>query len=50
VILKEYLGTGRASTGQVGGATAELIDGKDLVEFAVGWIVDHAGDAHRPFT
>jgi hypothetical protein len=26
----------------VGGADAELIDGGDLVDFAVGWIVEHA--------
>jgi len=50
VILKEYLQTGRATTGRVGGARAELIDGHDLVSFAVDWIVDHAGRAHRPFT
>ena len=49
VILDEYLATGRASTGRVGGARSELIDGRDLVEFAVHWIVTHAGSAHRPF-
>ena len=48
VILNEYLATGRASTGQVGGAQAELIDGRDLVEFAVDWIVTHTGGAHKP--
>ena len=48
VILKEYLKTGRASTGKVGGAQAELIDGQDLVEFAVNWIVTHAAAPHRP--
>jgi aminoglycoside N3'-acetyltransferase len=50
VILNEYLLTGRATTGRVGAARAELIDGHDLVAFAVDWIVSHAGSAHRPLT
>jgi aminoglycoside N3'-acetyltransferase len=50
VILNEYLETGRAHTGRVGGARAELIDGQDLVTFAVDWIVSHAASAHRPLT
>ena len=50
VILNEYLETGRAHTGQVGGARAELIDAHDLVTFAVDWIVTHAAGAHRPLT
>ena len=50
VILNEYLKTGRAHEGQVGGARAELIDGRDLVTFAVSWIVTHAASAHRPLT
>ncbi len=37
-ILREYLSTGRAVVGAVGGATAELIDGPDLVAFAVDWM------------
>jgi aminoglycoside N3'-acetyltransferase len=41
VILTEYLATGRAGLGRVGGADAELIDGADLVDFAVTWICDH---------
>jgi aminoglycoside N3'-acetyltransferase len=44
VILRDYLATGRAARGRVGGADAELIDGADLVEFAVEWIVTHAAD------
>jgi len=48
VILTEYLRTSRAGTGRVGGAQAELIDGPDLVAFAVDWIVGHAGSAHQP--
>ena len=50
VILNDYLQTGRATTGRVGGAQSELIDGRDLVTFAVDWIVAHAGRAHRPLT
>ena len=50
VILNEYLQTGRTNVGRVGGARAELIDGQDLVTFAVDWIVAHAGRAHRPLT
>jgi aminoglycoside N3'-acetyltransferase len=42
VILAAYLATGRAATGTVGDAAAELIDGGDLVRFAVDWIVAHA--------
>jgi aminoglycoside N3'-acetyltransferase len=38
VILLEYLATGRALTGRVGGATSELIDGGDLVAHAVTWM------------
>ena len=48
VILTEYLATGRAKQGRVGGAVAELIDGRDLVTFAVDWIVTHAAGAQRP--
>jgi aminoglycoside N3'-acetyltransferase len=48
VILNEYLQTGRATTGRVGGAQSELIDARDLVTFAVDWIVAHAAGAHRP--
>ena len=47
-ILNDYLKTGRAQTGTVGGAQADLIDGNDLVTFAVDWIVTHASSAHRP--
>ena len=48
VILNEYLGTGRAKHGKVGGAQAELIEAHDLVEFAVDWIVTHAASPHQP--
>jgi aminoglycoside N3'-acetyltransferase len=46
-ILKAYLATGRHRRGTVGGAPSELIDGRDLVEFAVDWIVTHASSAHQ---
>ena len=41
VILRQYLATGRASTGAVGRATSELIDATDMVEFAVAWMAEH---------
>ncbi len=47
VILTEYLATGRGQRGRVGGAHAELLDGSDLVAFAVDWIVTHASPRHR---
>src|SRR5262249_54746583 len=41
VILRAYLATGRASTGVVGGATSEYIDGADIVAFAAAWMTEH---------
>lgn len=38
--LRAYLATGRASTGVVGGATSELIDGADLLAFATDWMTE----------
>ncbi len=38
VILKAYLATGRARTGQVGNAPSELIDGRDIVQFGAQWM------------
>lgn len=43
VILREYLATGRATTGIVGRATSEIIEAADVVEFAVSWMVEHLG-------
>jgi aminoglycoside N3'-acetyltransferase len=43
VILREYLATGRASSGVVGRATSELIDARDVVGFAVAWMAEHFG-------
>jgi len=42
-ILRDYLATGRALTGRVGGATSELIDAADLVEFSTAWMAEHLG-------
>jgi aminoglycoside N3'-acetyltransferase len=42
-ILRSYLAEGRARTGLVGGATSELIEGADLVAFAVSWMTRHFG-------
>jgi aminoglycoside N3'-acetyltransferase len=41
VLLRAYLDTGRATIGTVGRARSELIDGPDLVEFAVTWMAEH---------
>lgn len=38
VILKAYLATGRAAVEKVGGASAELIDARDLVAFGADWM------------
>lgn len=40
-ILREYLATGRAATGLVGGAASELVDAVDIVDFAVAWMSTH---------
>jgi aminoglycoside N3'-acetyltransferase len=47
-ILLAYLAspaaaTGSALVGRVGAATGELLDGADLVRFAVGWMAEHFG-------
>jgi aminoglycoside N3'-acetyltransferase len=42
VILADYLATGRPATGTVGDAASALLDGGDLVRFAVDWIVARA--------
>jgi aminoglycoside N3'-acetyltransferase len=41
VILRRYLAAGRATVGVVGGATSELIEAADVVEFAVEWMVEN---------
>ena len=37
-ILLDFLAQGRARTGPVGACTAELLDGKAFVDFAVAWM------------
>jgi aminoglycoside N3'-acetyltransferase len=41
--LRAYLDTGRASTGKVGNARAELLDAGELVRFATSWMSHHLG-------
>jgi aminoglycoside N3'-acetyltransferase len=41
LIVRAYLATGRASTGQVGNAATDLFDAADLVQFAATWMGDH---------
>ena len=43
VILRAYLATGKASSGVVGKATSELIDGAGVVNFAVAWMSENLG-------
>ena len=44
-ILADYLSLGRASVGSVGGASSELIEAADLVDFGVTWMASRlAGD------
>jgi aminoglycoside N3'-acetyltransferase len=38
IILREYLATGRALVGTVGGAVAELIEASDIVDFGAHWM------------
>ena len=48
VILGAYLAQHGARRGRVGGADAELIDGSELVAFAVDWIATHAAPGRSP--
>ncbi len=47
-ILRAYLATGRAKAGRVGGAQSELLDGPDLVDFAVRWMGVNLQGGHPP--
>jgi aminoglycoside N3'-acetyltransferase len=38
IILREFLATGRAMTGRVGGADAELLEAADIVAFGAQWM------------
>ncbi len=42
-IVRTYLSTGRAQCGTVGNAPSEVIDGADVVRFAVEWMADNLG-------
>ncbi len=41
VILRSYHATGRASVGRVGGATSELIEAGDVVEYGIEWMAEN---------
>ena len=41
LILKAYLATGSARSGQVGGAESELIDAAEIVRFGARWMEEH---------
>lgn len=43
LILMAYLAEGRGARGRVGGATAELLDARDLAAFAVAWMGERLG-------
>jgi aminoglycoside N3'-acetyltransferase len=43
VILRDYLSTGRAAVGVVGGAASELIDAADVIDFGMAWMTAHLG-------
>jgi len=40
-LLRDYLATGRARTGTVGKARSELIEARDLLDYAVAWMSTH---------
>ena len=42
-LTRDYLASGAASIGRVGGATSELLDASDLVGFATAWMAEHLG-------
>ena len=41
VILGEYLATGQASIGRVGGADSHVLDGRDVLRFATTWMEEN---------
>lgn len=47
LILRDYLATGRAREGVVGGARSELLDAKDLLAFGVRWMQEQFGRETR---
>jgi aminoglycoside N3'-acetyltransferase len=49
-LLDDYLATGRARSGTVGGAVAELLDAADLMAFGVRWMDEHLSGSPPPFS
>ena len=49
-LLRDYLATGRARTGVIGDAQAELLDAADVVGFGVRWMDEHLDGEHREVT
>jgi aminoglycoside N3'-acetyltransferase len=49
-LLRDYLATGRAASGTVGDAQAELLEAGDLVAFAERWLDEHLDGRHRGVT
>jgi aminoglycoside N3'-acetyltransferase len=45
LLLRDYLATGAARSGRVGGAPSELIEAQDLVDFGVRWMAKELGGA-----
>lgn len=48
-LLRDYLAAGRARTGTVGGAAAELIEAADLVAFGVRWMDHYLAVSATPY-
>lgn len=48
--LRDYLATGRARTGVVGNARAELLDAADIVAYGERWMDEHLEGEHRSIT
>lgn len=42
-VLVDFIASGRAAVGPVGGCTAELLDARNFVGFAVDWLEQHLG-------
>ena len=49
-LLHDYLATGRAITGVVGDARAELLDAGDLLAYGVHWMDEHLEGEHHEVT
>jgi aminoglycoside N3'-acetyltransferase len=47
LILRDYLASRSVPTGRVGRAACELLDGRDLVEFAAAWMTSRLGSFRR---